>query len=85
MKSIWTTTYDSKEIKVENRWFGGERLFVDEQLQHHTYGIFSSKLNGHLFSKTGEKLKIKVILGGFFKVGCTLFINDEKIEMAQIE
>ena len=85
MKSIWTVTYDNIEIKVENTWFGGESLFVDGKLQHKTHGIFSSNLRGQLISKTGEIIKIKVALGGFFKVVCSLFIDDQKIEMTEIK
>ena len=34
MKSIWTTNYENNEIKVENTWFNGERLYVNGNVHH---------------------------------------------------
>ncbi len=82
MKSTWTTNYKNNEIRVENTWFKGERLFVNDTLQDEKFGIFSSDLTGHIINTKNEKESIKVNLGGFWKVSCRLFINDEKIEMS---
>ncbi len=83
MKSIWTADYDQNEIKIENSLFRGERLFVNGELQDERFNLFSSDLTGHLQTKDGEKKTIKVNLGGFFKIGCRLFIDDKKIEVVQ--
>ena len=81
MKSIWTATYRGNEIKIENTWFNGEKLFVNGQLQDNTFGGFSSKLTGHLINEKMERENIKVQLGGFSKVSCILFIDDKEIKI----
>ena len=68
MKSTWTTNYKNNEIRVENTWFKGERLFVNDTLQDEKFGIFSSDLTGHIINTKNEKESIKVNLGGFWKV-----------------
>ncbi len=85
MKSIWTVKYNENEIRVENTWFNGERLFVNGKLQDEKFSFFSSDLIGHLKTSDGEKKTIKVNLGGFFKIGCRLFVDDEKIEVTQLK
>jgi hypothetical protein len=75
MKSIWTTIYDNNEIKVENTWFNGERLFVNGVLQDEKMGFFSSDLTGHLINGKNERENIKVNLSGAFRINCRLFIN----------
>lgn len=83
MKSTWTVVYDNNEIKVENTWFNGERLFVNGDLQDQTNGYFSTNLTGHVINSKNEKEYIKVNLGGFFKIDCLLFINDKKVEISK--
>lgn len=84
MNSTWTANYNGNEIRIENSWFDGERLFVNGKLQDERYSIFSANLTGHIKSTSGEKLNIKVNMGGFIKVECHLFIDDEKIEAMQL-
>jgi hypothetical protein len=83
MKSIWTTNYKGNEIKIENTWFNGERLFVNGILQDEKTSLVSSNLTGHLINEKNEKENIKVYLFGYFKIKCKLFINDQKIEVNQ--
>jgi hypothetical protein len=85
MKSIWIANYENNEIKVENTWFNGERLYVNDILQDKTFGGFSTKLTGHLMNQKNERENIKANLGGFFKVNCQLFINDKKIEVKKVK
>ena len=85
MKSIWTANYEKNEIKVENTWFNGEFLYVNDILQDKTFGGFSTKLTGHLINQKNERENIKVNLGGFFKVNCQLFINDKKVEAKKVK
>ncbi len=83
MKSTWTTIYENNEIKVENTWFNGERLFVNGILQDEKAGIFSTDLTGHLINGKNERENVKVNLSGAVKINCRLFINDRKIEIKQ--
>lgn len=81
MKTIWTAIHEGNEIKIENTWFNGERLYVNGNLQDWRYGFFSSDLTGHLMNQKNEREDIKLNIGGFFKVSCRLFINDKKVEV----
>ena len=83
MKSIWTTNYEGHEIKIENTWFSGDRLYVNNNLQDERFNLFSSNLTGHILNQRNEKEDIKVNLGGFFKIDCRLFIGDKKTEVKQ--
>lgn len=83
MKSIWTARYEGNEIRIENTWFNGERLYVNGDLQDERYSVISSRLTGHLVNQNKESKMIKVTLGGAFKVNCILFIDDKKIEVVQ--
>lgn len=85
MKSIWTSNYENNEIIIENTWFNGERLYVNDVLQDHTFGGFSTKLTGHLIYQKNERENIKVNLGGIYKVNCQLFINDKKVEVKKVK
>ena len=80
MRSIWIAKYEESEIRIENSWFRGEKLFVNNKLQDERLSFFSSNLIGHLISKDGKRIPIKVNLSGWFTIGCRLFIDDEKIE-----
>lgn len=81
MKTTWIATYENNEIRVENTWFNGERLYVNNELQDESFGSFSADLTGHLFNAKNEREAIKVHLGGVMKIGCSLFINDRKLEI----
>ena len=83
MKSIWTANYDDNQIKVENTWFHGERLYVNDVLQDETFGFVSTKLWGHLFNKNGEKVSIKANLGGAWRTACNVFVGDNSIELVK--
>lgn len=79
MKKTFETTYNGRHILVENRWFEGEKLFVDGELQDENLGLsFRGILNGKLKSMETEK-NIKVTLGGFFTIQCKVFIDHELI------
>ncbi|MGI9525999.1 MAG: hypothetical protein ACR2MS_02695 [Weeksellaceae bacterium] len=80
MKSIWIANFKDNEIKVENTWFHGERLYINGKLQDEKFSIFSSNLTGKI-----QNEMIKVNLGGFFKVKCSVFVNDTKIKIKQIK
>jgi hypothetical protein len=85
MKSKWIANYHGTEIKVENTWFNGERLFVNGKLQDEKLSFFSADLSGHLINSTGEKPTIKVNISGFVKISCRLFVNDSQVELKQVE
>ena len=71
----WETNYCGHTIVVENR-VGGERLFVNGELQDEQIGFAGrSRLWGQL--KTGET--IKVSLGSIFKVHCRIFVNNKLV------
>ena len=82
--SIWIATYEGNEIRIENS-SRGEKLFVNNKLQDEKISIFSSDLTGHLISKDGKKLPIKVNISGYFTIGCRLFIDDEKVEVSKVK
>lgn len=83
MKKVFETTYNGRHIMVENRWFEGEKLFVDGELQDENLGIsFRATLNGRLKSVDGDK-NIKVTLGGFFTVQCKVFVENELVYASQ--
>jgi hypothetical protein len=85
MKSIWIASYENNEVKVENTWFNGERLYVNGILQDERFGFFSSNLTGHIMNSRNEKEAIKVNLGGCWRIDCRLFINDNKVEIKQMK
>lgn len=78
----WIANYENNEIRIENS-YKGERLFVNGKLQDEKFSLFSSDLTGHIMTNDGEKKLIKLNLGGFWKIDCRLFINDEKISAAK--
>jgi hypothetical protein len=83
MRSIWIANCEGNEIRIENSWFRGEKLFVNNKLQDERLSFFSSNLTGHFISKDGKKIPIKANLSGWFTIGCRLFIDDEKIEITK--
>ena len=61
MKSIFKAIYNNQEIRVENSWFGGEKLFVNNELQDETVNYYTpARLTGHII-ENGNKLPIKPI------------------------
>lgn len=83
MTTIWKTTYENNKITVENTWFSGERLYVNDILQDDTRSVFSAVLTGHLINSKGERENIKANLGGYWGVKCKLFINDKLISVTK--
>ena len=78
--SVWQAEYESNVIHITNRSSTAE-LHVNNELQDERFGLFVVDLTGHLFNKNGERKDIKVNLGGTFRVGCRLFVDDKKIEV----
>ena len=81
--SIWIANYEENEIRIENSWFRGEKLLVNNKLQDKRLNFFVSDLTGHIISKEGKKLPIKVNMSGYFRIGCRLFIDDENVQVAK--
>jgi len=80
MNKNWITQYKGHEIRVENGWFSGERLYVDGQLQDEHKGFrFSSRLWGKVPSEEGAGETIKVTIGGWFVMNCRIFVDDKLI------
>ena len=76
MKKTFEVTYNGNLIEVVNTWFGGEKIYVNGQLQDENLGLgLRGILNGEL--KNAEK--IKVALGGTFKINCRIFVDNELI------
>jgi hypothetical protein len=85
MKSTWVTKYEDSEIKVENNWFTGEKLFVNGELQDEQLNFITpSRMTGNLINRNGEKLDVKANISGFFTVSCRLFVDNKKMELQQI-
>ena len=78
--SVWQAEYESNVIQITNRSSTAE-LHVNNELQDERFGLFVGDLTGHLFDKNGERKDIKVNLGGMFRVGFRLFVDDKKIEV----
>ena len=71
----WETTYSGAHILVENG-FSRETLTINGKLQDEGIGLASrSKLIGRL---PGGQL-VKVCLGGFWRIHCVIYVEDEKI------
>ena len=72
---IWEVKYGENSIRVENKW-DEEKLFVNGELQDKQMGpVGRARLWGEL--PTGEK--IKVSLGGSFRIHCLIFVNNKLI------
>ncbi len=85
MKKTWIANYENNEIKVENTWFDGERLFVNNELQDHSYGFASAKLSGSIIDESGKKRFIKVRLGGAFSILCHIFVDDKAVTVTAVK
>ncbi|MEE1504297.1 MAG: hypothetical protein UGF89_08670 [Acutalibacteraceae bacterium] len=70
----WNYVYGDNCICVKNKDFNGEELYVNGELQdkNPVGGFCLAELSGEL--KTGEKIKVKI--GGFWRIDCCLFINN---------
>lgn len=69
--------YKGQRIQVENRWFGGEKLYIDGKLQDENIGLgLRARLTGELKEDRG---KVKVNLGGNFKIRCKIFVDNKLI------
>jgi hypothetical protein len=76
----WNIKHKGHEIRVENGWFSGERLIVDGETQDEQKGFgFRSRLWGKIKSGDGAGEPIKVALGGWFVIGCRIFVDDRLI------
>lgn len=81
MQKKWEVEYKGHKIKVENSWFSGERLYVDEELQDEQVGLgFRSRLYGRIKYGECQDEIIKVSLGGWFTVNCRIFIDDKLVQ-----
>ena len=79
MKKTFEVMYNDHHIQVVNSWFTGEKLYVDGQLQDENLGLgLRSILSGELKSSEDRK-SIKVALGGFFKINCRVFVENNLI------
>ncbi len=86
MKSIWEATVGNDVIRIENNWFSGEKLFVNNQLQDFQVNYFNPPiLTGHI-KNNQERIAIKANLQqGLFGVSCILFIDDEQVALKKIK
>jgi len=84
MRSEWIVKYENTEIKVVNTWFSGESLYVNNELQDKTTGIFGAHLTGHLIDSIGERKNIKAHLNASFTVDCIVFIDDKLMAIEKI-
>ncbi|ERN53803.1 hypothetical protein M3689_15245 [Alkalihalophilus marmarensis] len=76
MTKIFEATYEGRQIRVENSWFNGEKLYVDGKLQDQNLGLaLRSTLQGQLKAANGEVKTIKVTLGGTVKIQCKIFVD----------
>lgn len=80
MKKVFEARYNEHEIIVENRWFTGERLYVDGNLQDENLGLgFRATLYGQIRTEDRPKI-IKVTVGGNFQINCKIFVDNEVID-----
>lgn len=77
---VWHVTHKGHTIRVENSWLGHERLLVDGELQDERRGLaLRSQLSGTIKNGEGSGEGIKVSLGGWFSVGCRIFVDDRLV------
>ncbi|PIC77635.1 hypothetical protein CSV74_06015 [Sporosarcina sp. P19] len=86
MKKVFEAIYEGHRIQVENRWFTGEKLYVDGELQDENLGLaFRGTLNGRIRNKENESKSIKVTLGGFFSIHCKVFVDHVLVPSYQLK
>ena len=80
MLKIWEVNYKGHKVRVENTWFSGERLFVDNELQDEEvgYGV-RTRLFGRIKDGDGAGEKIKVSIGAWLCAECRVFIDDKLV------
>lgn len=76
----WNTTHKGHQIRIENGWFSGERLFIDGELQDEQIGYaLRSRLYGTIRDENAPNEAVKVSIGGWFTMGCRVFVGDKLI------
>lgn len=71
----WNTNYQGNNIHIENDVLE-ERLFINGKIHDQSRGYGErAKLIGRL----PDGRLVKANLGGFWKIHCTVFVEDEKI------
>lgn len=76
----WKIDYKGHSIVVHNKWFSGEQLIVDGELQDEQIGVgIRSRLYGKITNPDGSTERIKISLGGFFQINCRVFVDDRLI------
>ena len=72
----WYVEVDDNKIKVENK-MSGTKLYVNEKLQDALLGVAFSGVN--FSGKLPDGRVVKVILGGFIKMHCCIFVDGELV------
>jgi len=86
MKKTFEATYDGHQIQVENRWFAGEKLYVNGELQDENLGLaLRATLAGKLRNDSNESKNIKVTIGGIFSIHCKIFVDNVLVPSHQIK
>lgn len=86
MKKVFEARYAGHRIRVENRWFTGEKLYVDGELQDENLGLaLRGTLNGTLRSSSNASKSIKVTIGGFFSIHCRIFVDNVLVTSCRIK
>jgi hypothetical protein len=76
----WHFKYKGHDIEVRNSWIKGEMLLVDGELQDERTGFgVRSVLMGRIRNGEGQGESIKASLGGWFVIGCIVFIDDREV------
>ena len=76
---VWQVQYKGHDIRVENH-LRGEKLIVDGKIQDAGLGMgFRSRLWGTIKDGDGAGKIVKVSLGGWLRIDCRIFIDDELI------
>ncbi|MFC5713694.1 hypothetical protein ACFPU1_12960 [Thalassorhabdus alkalitolerans] len=84
MPKVFKVPYKGHEVKVENRWFAGEKLYINGQLQDENVGLaLRATLRGKIPSEGGNGEEIKVVLGGIMKIKCRIFADHVLIYPSQ--
>lgn len=77
---VWQVQYKGHDIRVENSYIKGEKLIVDGKIQDVGMGMgVRSRLWGTIRGGDGDGERIKVSLGGWLRIDCRIFIDDELI------
>jgi hypothetical protein len=85
MKKVFEAIYDGHQIRVENSWFAGERLYVDGEFQDENIGLaFRATLTGNLRIDSNVSKHIKVAIGGYFSVHCRIFVDHVLVPSYQV-